>query len=224
LKNARRGSPSLAEPNSRCIEPHEHPLAASHAPRHDSGVMFFRYIFWLWFFAALAVGHFLVLQRLPTRAVPALIAVQVAVLLVAYFRAPTFRAWVDRFDLRALVLLHATRFVGFYFLHLYARGQLPYAFAVPAGYGDIIVAALALGVALIPLSASVRERAIGIWNVVGLVDILLVVFTAARLVFADPLSMRAFTHLPLSLLPTFLVPLIIATHVVIYVRLNRGRG
>ncbi|HEX2852550.1 MAG TPA: hypothetical protein VHO24_04875 [Opitutaceae bacterium] len=182
-----------------------------------------RYLFWGWFFAAIATGHFLLLQRLPPPAIPVLIFIQVTVLLAAYFRVPAFHEWVERFSLRTLVLLHVTRFVGFYFLTLYARGQLPYAFAVPGGYGDIIVAALALLVALVPMSAALRERAFSIWNVVGLVDILLVVFTAARLGLADPMAMRALTYLPLSLLPTFLVPLIIATHVVIYLRLNRAK-
>lgn len=189
---------------------------------HSSGVIFIRYLFWLWFFAAVVVGHFLLLQRLPAPAIPALVFIQAAILLAGYFRVPAFRQWVDRFDVRSLVLLHVTRFVGFYFLYLYARGQLPYAFAVPGGYGDIIVAALALLVAFVPMSAGLRERAMSIWNVFGFVDIILVAFTAARLGLADPLAMRALTYLPLSLLPTFLVPLIIATHVVIYTRLNRA--
>jgi hypothetical protein len=38
-------------------------------------------------------------------------------------------------------------------------------------------------------------------------------------------SMRALLELPLSLLPTFLVPIITATHVIIFVRLGRrSRG
>jgi hypothetical protein len=35
---------------------------------------------------------------------------------------------------------------------------------------------------------------------------------------------RPFTHLPLSLLPTFLVPLIIATHIIIFMRIRRLTG
>lgn len=130
--------------------------------------------------------------------------------------------WIDRLDLRALVLLHVTRFVGFYFLILYRRGGLPYAFAVPGGWGDIIVAALALVVCFLPMKDSARRRAITIWNVIGFIDILMVVTTAARLGLQNNLQMRALTYLPLSLLPTFLVPAIIATHVIIFLRLRRA--
>ena len=50
------------------------------------------------------------------------------------------------------------------------------------------------------------------------------VATAARLGLADRESMAALVRLPLSLLPTFLVPLIIASHVVLGVRLARRDG
>jgi hypothetical protein len=58
--------------------------------------------------------------------------------------------------------------------------------------------------------------------VVGLADILFVVATAARLVTADAGQMAAMMRLPLSLLPCFLVPLIIATHVIIHLRVRRA--
>jgi hypothetical protein len=56
--------------------------------------------------------------------------------------------------------------------------------------------------------------------VVGLVDILCVVMTAARLGVTAPDSMAALLRPPLSLLPTFLVPLIIASHVQLFRRLR----
>jgi hypothetical protein len=146
-------------------------------------------------------------------------------LLLAGTFVPAFRTWAWSVDLRQLVALHVTRFVGAYFLVLYLRGELPYAFAVPGGWGDILVAAGAL-VLLIggsPMRSAGWFRAYAVWNLLGLADILFVVATAARLALADPNSMVALLRLPLSLLPTFLVPLIIASHVLIALRLAKQK-
>ena len=87
----------------------------------------------------------------------------------------------------------------------------------PRGWGDIVVAATALLLLIFrPTSATVYR----LWNIAGLADILMVVFTATRLALQDAASMAALLRLPLSLLPTFLVPLIIFTHIVIFFRLR----
>jgi hypothetical protein len=91
---------------------------------------------------------------------------------------------------------------------------------VPGGWGEIAVAVLALGLVFLPLRASLRRRACIIWNTFGLVEILLLVATAVRFGFTQPWQLLAVRLLPCSMLPTFLVPLIIATHVIIYVRLS----
>lgn len=176
---------------------------------------------WSWLIVAIMAGNYRLLQRLPMPAVQGVLFGLTAILLLLYFRVRGLRTWIDGLDLRSLVLLHVTRFVGIYFLILYNRGELPYDFAVPGGWGDIVVAGLALGVVFWPMGDALRRRAITIWNVIGFVDILLVVVTAARLGLAAPWRMLALTVLPLSLLPTFLVPLIIATHVIIFLRLRR---
>lgn len=183
-----------------------------------TAALLLRAIFWLWFLGALAAGHYRLLQRIPPAAIPGIIFGIAALVLLLTFRIAAVRAWIEALDLRALVLVHLTRFVGIYFLMLHQRGELPAAFAVPAGIGDIFVAVMALPVAFAPLEPDLRRRAIVIWNTVGLVDILLVIASAARINFTAPEQLRALTHLPLSLLPTFLVPLIIVTHVIIYVR------
>jgi hypothetical protein len=134
------------------------------------------------------------------------------------------RTWLMAVDVRVLVLVHVTRLVaGLAFLGYYGRGALPYAFAVPGGVGDIIVAVAAIGVVLATDARSTRGRwLLGAWNLLGLADILMVVVTAGRIGAADPASMAALLQLPLSVLPTWLVPIIIATHVIIFVRVLRS--
>jgi hypothetical protein len=120
---------------------------------------------------------------------------------------------------KVLILLHVTRLVGIYFLLLHREGKLPWAFAVPGGIGDIVVAATALGVICLPLRTPFGRRAALIWNTLGLIDIVCVVSTAAVLGMRAPMSILALTIPPLVLLPTFLVPLIIASHLIIFDRL-----
>lgn len=176
---------------------------------------------WLWLIAALVVGRLQALATLPRPALQGIIFALTGFTLLLYFKVRPLRSWIDDLDIRALVFFHVTRFVGFYFLFLYQRGELPYAFAVPGGWGDNIVAAGALLVCFLPMSDPTRRRAIRFWNILGLTDILLVLVTAARLGLQNPAELRALTYLPLSLLPTFLVPLIIATHVIIFMQLRR---
>lgn len=180
-----------------------------------------RLIVWIWFAGAAAVGHFLVLQRLPPAAIPAIALALAGVLLSAYFRIRPLRAWVDGLDLRSLVLVHVTRFLGIYFLALYQRGELPREFAVSGGMSDILVATMALVVALAPLEPAARRRAMVIWNVIGFMAVVVTLFNLTRLNLSDPSELRSLTHLPLSFLPTMLIPLILATHVIIFVRTAR---
>lgn len=177
---------------------------------------------WVWLIAALVAGRQLWLVPLLGPALQGMLFGLTGIVLLLYFQIRTLRSWIDGLDLRSLVFFHATRFIGFYFLLLYQRGELPYAFAVPGGWGDIFVAAGAMLICFLPLSAHARQRAIRFWNIIGLTDILLVLFTGARLGLQDSTQMRALTYLPLSLLPTFLVPLIIAIHVIIFLRLRHA--
>ena len=171
----------------------------------------------VWLLVAIAVG---MVSAMP--APPLILFGLTLVVLAAGLFIAGFRAWLASVDERWLVALHLTRFIGIYFLYLYGSGELPHAFAVPGGWGDIAVASLAAGLLMWGSPRAARRRPAYIaWNVLGLADILFVVATAARLATADPQSMASLLRLPLSLLPTFLVPLIIASHVVLGVRLAR---
>lgn len=146
-----------------------------------------------------------------------------ALVLLACWRITSIGAWALSVDLRWLVLFHLIRLLaGAYFLVLCQRSQLPCGFARPAGWGDIVVAVLALAV-LGAMRVEFAKTLLVIWNTIGLIDIIFVVFSALQFGLKDWQSMHALRKLPLSLLPTFLVPLIIASHILIFVRLARAR-
>lgn len=173
-----------------------------------------------WFGLALAVG---IAGSFGNASAP-MVAITVWTLtglaLLTCWLIPGARAWAAMVDLRWLVGLHLTRFVGAYFLVLANRGELPMGFAKPAGIGDICVAVVAGLILLIP---GLRRRTILLtWNALGLIDIVFVASSALRFGLHDWLSMAPLRELPLGLLPTFLVPLIIASHVLIFIRLRRG--
>jgi hypothetical protein len=173
-----------------------------------------------WLVLAVAIGFSGLLRHVRPPGPQLMIFGLTGALIASYWITKSFRDWLKALDLRVIVALHLTRFVGFYFLWLYNKGQLPYRFAVPGGWGDIVVAA---GATLILLSWSRfgrRRPVLFIWNVYGLVDILFVVATAAAEGKAAPASMAALLRMPLSLLATFLVPLIISSHLLAFARLR----
>jgi len=178
---------------------------------------------WLIAVAALgAIGAFEALR--PPAPQVILVSLTLLTLLAATVIAP-LRRWTATVDPRVLVVLHLTRVLaGGYFLVLYRRGELPYAFAVPGGIGDIVVGLLALWLLAAVTPSGTRGRRIYAgWNVLGLIDILFVVATATRIALGDPGALAPLLRLPLSVLPTWLVPLIIASHVILAVRLTRPR-
>lgn len=145
-------------------------------------------------------------------------------LFTIYFVQP-IRRWVTNLDLRWLVLYHTVRFVGIAFLVFHAQGVIPSEFAIVAGWGDIAVAVSAILVAAfaLPYTSPVRWRTVLLWNLFGLVDILFVLKTGIGLGIQNPEQMMWITTFPFSLLPTFIVPLIIVTHILIFVRLWQQR-
>ncbi len=174
----------------------------------------------VWFLLALAAGGAGLLTSARPPFPQLLIAVLTGFLLICCWAVKPLREWTTTVEPAALVWLHVTRYVGFYFIYLLKRGELPEAFAKPAGWGDIAVATTALIVAFYrPPPVGEGRKIYLFWNILGFVDIVLVVITAARVGIANPDSLRALIQLPLSLLPTFLVPLILATHLLLFWRL-----
>lgn len=151
---------------------------------------------------------------------PQVLLVSLTIVLLAMGRlASDLRAWLRAQDPGKLIGVHVIRFIGLAFLLEARHGRLPSAFAVPAGIGDVAVAAMAAGLLLAPRGARWSAAAFT-WNLLGLADILFVVAKSAQLSLRDPSSMEALLRAPLGILPSFIVPLIIASHVWLFGKLR----
>ena len=131
----------------------------------------------------------------------------------------TLTPWLDKQSQRTalfwLAVPHAFRHVGMVFLVPGVLAQpLPDDFAVPAAYGDLAAGVLAL-LALIALRTNWAGALILVWvfNVVGTVDLL----NALRHIDVAPNFGAAWY------IPTMVVPLLLVTHFMIFVRLVKKR-
>jgi hypothetical protein len=174
----------------------------------------------VWGLAAVAAGSVHLLFHLPPYAVPVLIASLTIGLTVAVSRAGWINETVRKISIRQLLAVHVGRFIGLYFVWLYAQGRLPAEFAHRAGWGDVIAAAGALVLLFWPEGSGFR-RALWLWNIVGLADLLVAVGTAGWLNLTRPGSMIEVAGLPLSLVPLWGVPIYMTSHFVIFRRLGR---
>lgn len=134
-------------------------------------------------------------------------------LLARWVAVPWLAKQTQRDALFWLSVPHAFRHVGMVFLVPGVVAEpLPDSFAGPAAYGDLLTAALAL-IALIMLKARATGATGMIWlfNTVGTIDLL----NALR-------HVEIVANLGSSwYVPTFLVPLLLVTHVMIFARLLR---
>jgi hypothetical protein len=129
----------------------------------------------------------------------------------------------------SLVAANTVRVLGISFLVLYAQGRLPAPFAPLAGWGDILVGSAAPLVAwLVAARGAGARSALVLWNTLGLADLILAVALGAasspgplQLIVASPDS-GIMTTLPWLLIPGFLVPTLVWTHLAIFFRLRAG--
>ncbi len=111
---------------------------------------------------------------------------------------------------RPLLCLHSFRFVGTAFLVPgVVSPELPFSFAGPAAYGDLGAAVLAI-LALAAVKAKPGIVLIWAFNLWGTADLLLAFFHAINLQLpAGQLGAAYF-------IPTFLVPLLLITHALMF--------
>jgi hypothetical protein len=126
-----------------------------------------------------------------------------------------FRKFAFSLNPKVLTSVQAWRIVGFTFVLLEAQSALPAIFAFPAGYGDMFIGATA-GFAAWKLAEPGHRGGFIFWQTLGILDLITAVSlgTTAPLLAPHGPSMAAMTELPLSLVPTFLVPLFLMMHVI----------
>jgi hypothetical protein len=122
-----------------------------------------------------------------------------------------------------LVLPHAFRVTGVFFLLYLALGHLPALFALPAGLGDI-AAGIAAPLVALRLAQGTGRRAAVWFNAYGLTDlavgITLGALTSYGLLHVTP-SSAPISQLPLALVIAADVPLMLALHITSLITLAR---
>jgi hypothetical protein len=153
--------------------------------------------------------------------------VPVILFAACYLTSARFREFVLSLDVRALTLAQTMRVIGIVFVILYFLGALPGAFALPAGWGDFAIGITAPVVAWY-WKHPFPYRTFIVWNLLGVLDLVLAVslgvLTSASPVgiLAGDVSTRLMGQFPLSLIPTFFVPLLLIFHLICLIRVRKG--
>ena len=133
-------------------------------------------------------------------------------------------------SLAMLMGLQVLRVVGFEFVLAGRHGFLPRLFGDPAGLGDALIGITAPVVAFVVARRLSGWRGVAtVWCVAGIADLVNAVFLGvtsspgALQLFAGGPSTEPMTRLPLSLIPTFGVPLAVLGHIVALQGLRASR-
>lgn len=177
-----------------------------------------------WFFASLAVAMldlYHVHSKFFSPLVPiAAVLPGIIVLLLVFFSATTKKI-VDSLPQPFLISLQLFRAMGIVFLWQMEAGKLPATFAIPAAYGDMITGVAAPIVAFIYLRKIPLSKILAIlWNVFGILDLVMSIALGVVLVFPAPFQLFAvtpttevMTMFPMVLVPVYAVPLAFIMHV-----------
>jgi len=183
----------------------------------------------VWFLLAVAGSLLGVFDSEPRPPLPLGLAAVIPVTLFAfcYLTSVRFRELVLSLDLRILTVAQTWRVGGIVFLILYQHGASPGAFAVPAGWGDIAIGITA------PVVAWYWKRPFPfktfiVWNVLRSLDLVMAVSLGVLAsatpvgVLAGDVTTRLMGQFPLSLIPTFFVPLLLILHLISLSRVRKG--
>jgi hypothetical protein len=170
-----------------------------------------------WFVFALWASAFHLFAASPDRPPIALgLAALVPVVLFLLWMAAShgFREFAMSLDARILTFVQSWRIAGFTFLVLASFGLLPVLFAWPAGWGDFAIGITA-PLAAVKLANARRRSAFIVWQFLGILDLVEAVSlgATARLISPHGVTTAIMSELPMSLIPTFAVPLFLILHI-----------
>jgi len=134
-------------------------------------------------------------------------------LIYRWYVSPWLAGKTKTETLQILLLPHAFRYVGLFFLMpSFVASELPRGFADATAYGDLITAILAI-ITLLVLRAKSAFAVPLVWltNLVGTIDLLKALSSADNI---SNLGVVVF-------IPAFIVPLLLVSHVMIFVQLLR---
>ena len=153
------------------------------------------------------------------------VAAPVALFLLWFGLSGRFREFTRSLSPRVLTLIQAWRVGGFVFLVLYTYHILPGLFALPAGWGDMAIGATAPLVAA-RLTRPQHRGAFILWQVLGMTDLVMAIVlgTTARYLNPGGIDTSPMSVLPLSLIPTFVVPLLLMFHIICIGQARRWRA
>jgi hypothetical protein len=181
-----------------------------------------------WFLLALGGSLLGVFDSEPRPPIPLGLAavVPIALFVFCYLTSARFRQFVSSLDLRVLTLAQTWRVGGIVFVILYYQEALPGVFALPAGWGDIAVGITAPVVAWYWRPPFPRKTFVA-WNVLGSLDLVMAVSLGVLAsatpvgVLAGDVTTRLMGQFPLSLIPTFFVPLLLIFHLIALSRVGK---
>ena len=183
----------------------------------------------IWFLAAFIGGMMNIFYQpgVPPLTVGLFLLIPITGFTLAYVFSARVRHAIDQIPLWLITIAHVWRFVGLGFVIGAVMHTLPPQFGYPEGLGDVAAALFCL-----PLAFAIRKgnrstglrRAYIAWNVYGLIDLLSaislgILYSPSSFgVLRTDISTGLMTRFPVSLIPTFFLPLFILFHMLALIR------
>lgn len=186
--------------------------------QHTNKALFIRlaYVVLIWFLLVLGGSLLGTFAQVPL-VFYVIIGGPVVLYVASYLLSDTFRRFVGSLvgDPFGITALQVYRVLGVSMAIQALKGALPAVFGLPAGFGDLFIGLTALLAAAALASDTISGKVVFVlWNVLGLLDLLIAVSTAtlAASLLSGPVTMAPMRLYPLSLVPAFGVPLAFLLH------------